>query len=101
MTTEDMLIEMGRRWREANPDLARKLLLPHRSHGKPGVGKHGAVYNIPNDPNRREPWSAQEDAEITASNAPSLSVLRARLGRSKAAILSRRWALQQGKGGRT
>jgi hypothetical protein len=95
--SEDAMLEAGQRWREANPDLARRMLRPQPSIGKPGVGKHGPVLNIPNDRNRREPWSAQEDAEIMAPDAPSLAVLSARLGRSRVAITTRRWAIRQSR----
>lgn len=91
--TQDTLLEMGSRWRAENPDLARRMARPQRPIGLPGVGKHGVVLNIPNDPNRREPWSVQEDVEITASDAPSLAMLSEKLGRSKAAISTRRCAL--------
>jgi hypothetical protein len=93
----DAMLEAGRRWREEHPDLARRMRAPQRPVGKPGVGKHGAVLNIPNDPNRCELWSAQEDVEITASDAPSLTVLSEKLGRSRPAILSRRYAIRLGR----
>ena len=95
--SESAMLEAGRRWREANPDLARRMTAPERPVGKLGVGKHGPVLNIPNDPNRCELWSAQEDVEITASDAPSLAVLSARLGRSRVAITTRRWVIRQGR----
>ncbi len=91
------MLDAGRRWRQANPALARRMAAPERPVGKPGVGKHGPVLNIPNDPNRREPWAIQEDAEIMASDAPPLAVLSARLGRSRVAITTRRWAIRQGR----
>ncbi len=96
MSTENAMLEAGRRWREANPDLVRRMAGPERPVGKPGVGKHGPVLNIPNDSNRCEPWLARDEAEITVPDAPSLTVLSKRLGRSKAAITTRRWALQHG-----
>lgn len=97
MSTETAMLDAGRRWREANPDLVQRMAAPQQPVGKPGVGKHGAVLNIPNDSNRCEPWSIQEDVEITASDAPSLAVLSARLGRSRVAITTRRWVIRQGR----
>ena len=94
--SENTMLDAGRRWREANPDLVQRMAAPQRPIGKPGVGKHGQVLNIPNDLNRRELWSAQEDVAITASDAPSLAVLSARLGRSRVAITTRRWVIRQG-----
>lgn len=97
MSTESVMLAAGRQWREANPDLVRRMAAPQRPVGKPGVGKHGQVLNIPDDPNRHEPWSMQEDAAIMASNAPPLAALSARLGRSRVAITTRRWAIRQGR----
>lgn len=97
MSQEDTMLEASRRWREANPDLVRQMVRPQHPVGRPGVGKHGPMLNIPNDPNRCEPWSVQEDVEITASDAPSLAVLSERLGRSRAAILSRRYAIRMSR----
>jgi hypothetical protein len=97
--SQEAMIEAGRRWREENPDLARRMRTPQRPIGKHGAGKHGPVLNIPNDPNRREPWSVQEDVEIMAPDAPSLAVLSTKLGRSRAAITTRRWVIRQGRGG--
>lgn len=93
MTTADAMLDAGQRWREANPDLARQMLTPQLPTGEPGVGKHGPTLNIPNDRNRHEPWSGQDDEEIMAENAPSLAALSERLGRSKAAISTRRCAI--------
>lgn len=95
--SQDAMLEAGRRWREENPNLARRMRTPQRPVGKPGVGKHGQVLNIPNDPNRCEPWSVQEDVEIMAPDAPSLAVLSERLGRSRPAIHSRRYAIRMGR----
>jgi hypothetical protein len=99
MSTENAMLEMARRWREENPDLVRQMARPQRPIGKPGVGKHGTVLNIPNDPNRREPWSVQEDVEITDPHALPLAALSEKLGRSRAAIHSRRYAIRMGRAG--
>ncbi len=90
----DNLIEMGRQWRDANPALARRMLGPASVHGGGGVGKHGQVLNIPNDPRRREQWETWED-DLIADHSIPLSTLAARLGRSKVAITTRRWAMRQ------
>lgn len=95
MTTTDPMLEAGRRWREANPDLARRMVGEPKVHGGGGVGKHGQVFNIPNDPRRREEWAKWEDDYILNTHGDSLSVQAARLGRSKVAITTRRWAIQQ------
>lgn len=99
MSTENAMLAAGRQWREANPDLVRRMAGPERPVGKPGIGKHGPVLNIPNDANRCEPWSVQEEVEIMASDAPSLAVLSARLGRSRVAITTHRWTIRQGRAG--
>jgi len=89
------MIEAGRRWREANPTLARRMLGEPKAHGGGGVGKHGQVFNIPNDRRRRETWETWELDYILNPQGASLTVQAARLGRSKVAITTRRWFLQQ------
>jgi len=100
--SEDALLEAGQRWRAANPDLARRLRGEPKQHGGGGVGKHGQVFNIPNDPRRREEWARWEEEFILNPGGLSLAAQAARLGRSKVAITTRRWVLQQAaRAGRT
>jgi len=93
--SEDAMLEAGRRWREANPTLARRMVGEPKAHGGGGVGKHGQVFNIPNDPHRCEEWTRWEEDLILNPQGLTLSEQSARLGRSKVAITTRRWALRQ------
>lgn len=93
--SSDAMVDAGRRWREANPDLARRLRGEPKTHGGGGVGKHGQVFNIPNDPRRREEWARWEEEYILNPGDASLAYQAARLGRSKAAITTKRWSLRQ------
>lgn len=75
------------RWRAANAEKWRRMRMAQN--------KRYYAVTRKNNPRRREPWSRQEDRQITAKRRPTDRELSAKLGRSMQAIYRRRSLLRR------